>query len=137
MAAMLLACSPGGVAAADTPQPNLRHGINLTNWFTDFQRQPLTAKDFDQIKAAGFDHVRIPLNPESLGFSVSEASTGRVLFDFAGLDDAVDWARERNLSVILDVQPSDSLASEMEQDPRTEPAMIALWHHIAEHYKDI
>jgi endoglucanase len=25
----------------------------------------------------------------------------------------------------------------MEQDPRTEPAMIALWHHIAEHYKDI
>jgi endoglucanase len=129
--------APGPAKAADAAQPNLRHGVNLSNWFTDFQRQPLTAHDFDQIKAAGFDHVRIPLNPESLGFSVSEASTGRVLFDFAGLDDGINLARERGLSVILDVQPSDSLASEMEQDPRTEPAMIALWHHIAEHYKDI
>jgi endoglucanase len=123
-----------GSPAADTPQPHLRHGINLSNWFTDFRRQPLTGHDFDQIKAAGFDHVRIPVNPESLGFSISEASTGRVLFDFAGLDDAVNLARDRDLSVILDVQPSDGFRSEMEQDPRTEPAMIALWHHIAEHY---
>jgi endoglucanase len=120
--------------AAGTAEPHLRHGINLTNWFTDSQRQPLTAHDFDQIKAAGFDHVRIPLNPESLGFSISEASTGRVLFDFAGLDEAVNLARDHGLSVILDVQPNDSLSSEMEQDPRTEPAMIALWRHIAEHY---
>ena len=130
--AFLVSVAPS--ARADDPAPNLKHGINLSNWFTDFQRQPLTAHDFDQIKAAGFDHVRIPINPESLGFSISEASTGRVLFDFAGLDAAVDNARNRGLSVILDIQPGEGLLSEMEQDPRTEPAMIALWHRIADHY---
>jgi endoglucanase len=128
---LVLAALP---AKADDPAPNLKHGINLTSWFTDFQRQPLTAHDFDQIKAAGFDHIRIPINPESLGFSISEASTGRVLFDFAGLDAAIDNARNRGLSVILDIQPGDGFLSEMEQDPRTEPAMIALWHRIADHY---
>jgi endoglucanase len=126
--------APKTARADETPAPNLRHGVNLSNWFADFQQQALTGHDFDQIKAAGFDHVRIPINPESLGFSVSEASTGRVLFDFAGLDDAVNGARDRGLTVILDIQPSDSFLSEMEQDPRTEPAMIALWHRIADHY---
>ena len=125
---------PITLKADDAPAPNLKHGVNLSNWFADSQRQPLTGHDFDQIKAAGFDHVRIPINPESLGFSISEASTGRVLIDFAGLDGAVDAARDHGLSVILDIQPSDGFLSEMEQDPRTEPAMIALWHRIADHY---
>src|ERR1035438_7357323 len=57
------------IRAADAPPPTLKHGVNLSNWFADTQRQPLVAHDFDAIKAAGFDHVRIPINPESLGFS--------------------------------------------------------------------
>jgi endoglucanase len=133
-AAAFLISAPFPAMAEDASSPNLKHGINLSNWFTDSQRQPLAGHDFDQIKAAGFDHVRIPINPESLGFSISEASTGRVLFDFAALDEAVNTARDHGLAVILDVQPSDGFLSEMEQDPRTEPAMIALWHRIADHY---
>ncbi len=119
-----------GAAKVDDPAPNLKHGINLSNWFTDFSAvQPLTASMRFRLRsrAGGIRPcVRIPINPESLGFSISEASTGRVLFDFAGLDAAIDNARNRGLSVILDIQPGDGLLSEMEQDPRTEPAMIAL-----------
>ena len=93
------------IRAADAPPPTLKHGVNLSNWFADTQRQPLVAHDFDAIKAAGFDHVRIPINPESLGFSLYDAESGRVLFDFSGLDGAVSLARDKGLSVILDIQP--------------------------------
>lgn len=121
--------------ADDIPPPALKHGINLSNWFADAGRQPLTARDFQQIKAAGFDHVRIPINPESLGFSLSEGSTGRVLFDFSNLDNAVGMARDRGLSVILDVHPGDGFMAQLEQEPRAPAGLIALWRHLAEHYK--
>src|ERR1700733_3998819 len=80
--------------ADDIPPPPLKHGVSLSNWFTDSGRQPLTARDFDQIRAAGFDHVRIPINPESLGFSLYESESGRVLFDFSNLDAAIGMARD-------------------------------------------
>jgi endoglucanase len=121
--------------ADEIPPPALKHGINLSNWFADAGRQPLSAPDFQQIKNAGFDHVRIPINPESLGFSLSEGATGRVLFDFSNLDVAVGTARDRGLSVILDVHPSDSFMAMIDGDPHAEAGLIALWQHIAEHYK--
>jgi endoglucanase len=122
------------VAAVATP-PTLKHGVNLSNWFTDSGRQPLVARDFDQIRAAGFDHVRVPINPESLGFSLYDGESGRVLFDFSNLDLAVGMARDHGLSIILDIQPGDGLMAQIEQDPRAEAGLIALWRHLAEHYQ--
>ncbi len=124
-----------GVRADGVPPPSLKHGISLSNWFTDSGREPLVARDFDQIKAAGFDHVRIPVNPESLGFSLYDGESGRVLFDFSNLDAAIGMARDHGLSAILDIRPSDGLMAQIEQDPRAEAGLITLWQHIADHYK--
>src|SRR5258708_21766004 len=85
-AALLFLATITGVRAAEAPPPMLKHGINLSYWFTDSGREPLVARDFDLIRAAGFDHVRIPINPESLGFSLYDGEDGRVLFDFSCLD---------------------------------------------------
>ncbi len=137
LACALLGWMTTGPARADVPPPTLKHGVNLSNWFADAGRQPLTLHDFEQIKSAGFDHVRIPINPESLGFSLSEGATGRVLFDFSNLDPAVNYARDKGLSVIIDIHPSDSLMSSIEQDPRAEAGLIALWQHLADHFKPI
>jgi len=112
-----------------------RRGVNLSNWLSDTQRQPLQDRDFTQIKAAGFDHVRIPVNPEFLGFSLNEAATGRVLFDFAPVDEAVGLAMANGLSVILDIQPSDGFLSLVEEDARAEAGFIEMWRHVAEHFK--
>jgi endoglucanase len=133
-AVLLLFAAITGAHAADAPPPTLRHGVNLSYWFTDSGREPLVGRDFDQIRAAGFDHVRIPINPESLGFSLYDGESGRVLFDFSGLDVAVGMARDHGLSVILDVRPSDGLMSQIEQDPRAEAGLVALWRHIADHF---
>ena len=124
-----------GLRADDVPPPSLKHGVSLSNWFTDSGREPLVARDFDQIKAAGFDHVRIPVNPESLGFSLYDGESGRVLFDFSSLDAAIGMARDHGLSAILDIRPSEGLMAQIEQDPRAEVGLITLWQHIAEHYK--
>jgi endoglucanase len=133
-AALFLLTMPG-VRADDVPPPSLKHGVSLSNWFTDSGREPLVARDFDQIKAAGFDHVRIPVNPESLGFSLYDGESGRVLFDFSNLDAAIGMARDHGLTAILDIRPSDGLMAQIEQDPRAEVGLITLWQHIADHYK--
>ncbi len=132
---LFLIAAMSAARAADAPPPSLKHGVNLSNWFTDSGRQPLTARDFDQIRAAGFDHVRIPINPESLGFSLYDGESGRVLFDFSNLDVAVGMARDHGLTAIIDVRPSEGLMAQIEQDPRAEAGLIALWQHIADHYK--
>ncbi len=133
--ALLLICAIRGAGAADAPPPALMHGVSLSYWFTDNGREALVTRDFDQIRAAGFDHVRIPINPESLGFSLYDGESGRVLFDFSGLDAAVGMARDHGLSAIIDIRPSDGLMSQIEQDPRAEAGLIALWQHIADHFK--
>ena len=135
LAALFLFAAISGAQAADAPPPTLKHGVSLSNWFTDSGRQPLVARDFDQIRAAGFDHVRIPINPESLGFSLYDSESGRVLFDFSNLDAAIGMARDHGLAAIVDVRPSEGLMVQIEQDPRAEAGMIALWQHIADHFK--
>ena len=134
LAALFLFAAISGARAADAPPPTLKHGINLSYWFTENGRQPMVARDFDQIRAAGFDHVRIPINPESLGFSLYDGESGRVLFDFSGLDIAAGMARDHGLSVIIDIRPSDGLMLQIEQDPRAGAALIALWQRIADHF---
>jgi len=122
-------------AQSTAPLPALKRGVNLSNWFAEGQRVPLVVRDFDGLKKAGFDHVRIPINPELLGFSLADASTGRVLFDFAKLDEAVNMARDAGLATILDIHPTEGIASLIEQDSSSEAGMIALWTRIADHYK--
>jgi endoglucanase len=133
-----------GIAQEAQPEPTreptaavgFRHGVNLSNWFANAERQPLVQTDFEKIEKAGFDHVRIPVNPEFFGFSVFDAATGRILFDFSKLDQAIGFAESVGLSVILDIQPGENLASQIEQDRQADIGFVALWQHIAEHYQD-
>src|SRR5580700_5158712 len=92
-------------AVAGAATPVLRHGINLSNWFAQAPRQPLVDGDFKQIKSSGFDHVRIPINPELFGFSLLEAASGRVLMDYSTIDQAVGMAVSNGLVVVLDLHP--------------------------------
>lgn len=124
--------------AEDAPAPAgpaLRHGVNLSNWFTNSQSQALVAHDFEQIKSVGFDHVRIPVNPELVGFSLTEAAEGRVLFDFSNVDGAVNMARDAGLTTILDIHPTEGFLTLIEQDPRAGASLAALWSSIADHYR--
>lgn len=137
LAALAILLAASGARADEAKLPPLRHGVSLSAWLANAQRQPLSNHDFEQIKATGFDHVRIPINPEFLGFSLTEASTGRVLFDFEQVDQAINMARNNGLAVVLDIDPSEGFHSLLEQDTRAETGFISLWERIAGHYKGL
>ncbi len=122
--------------ADDASGPALKRGVSLSNWFSDSARQSLSANDFQTIAKAEFDFVRIPVNPEFWGFSLLDAASGRVLFDFSKVDQAIALARDNGLAVVFDIYAGDGFMGQLEQDPKGELGFIALWRRLAEHYKD-
>src|SRR6476646_8071593 len=85
--AILAHLSNAGVMAQEKPVnlparfAHLRHGINLSHWFSqaaDYSKTHLdthtTANDIALIKSLGFDHVRFPIEPAPLMNDTPDAS---------------------------------------------------------------
>ena len=87
-------------ASADTPA-TLRRGVNITHWFRyPPSRDPAALRSYlddaaiQQIKDAGFDFVRLPVQPDLL--NQSDAVT-----------EAVARLQRHGLSVIVSLHPVD------------------------------
>jgi endoglucanase len=122
-----------------TPQTALpfHKGINLSSWLANAPRQPVYARDMAQIKQAGFDHVRLPFNPEYYGFKMSAEGGDLSHMDFTALDRAIAMAGQYGLPVILDLHPGGDLVETLEQYPWAEAQYTALWKTLAERYRAI
>lgn len=112
---------------------NLHRGLNLSNWLANAERQQMTERDFAQIKQAGFDHIRLPVNPELLGFHFDQ-KVG--VLNFGALDAAIALAAKYNLAVILDVHLSLAKRDELEEDSQDEAGFISMWNLLAQHYNE-
>ncbi|WP_295458803.1 cellulase family glycosylhydrolase, partial [uncultured Thiodictyon sp.] len=131
---MLLICiavgiAPGAVEAASTPA--LQRGVNLSHWLQYWGRQPVVAADMAMIKKAGFDHVRIPFNPEALGWN-PDATTPTT--DWTALDQAMNLALQAQLAVILDFHPESELHNRIETQDSVQQAFLDFWQQMARHY---
>ncbi len=99
----LLLCSP--LAQAQTL--HLGRGVNLEGWLDQVQFQPLSEGKLSQlgnIKAAGFEFVRLMVNPNSLIAAVNSAAE-----PFASLTRVLKAAQQNKLKVLLtlyDEQPT-------------------------------
>jgi len=93
--------------------------------------------DFDRIKDAGFNHVRVPFL-----YDLLEEPSG-----FEWLDRAIDWAKQRGLYVILDLhgapgrQSKDHHTGEQDRNELFKnPAHVAhaerVWREVARRYRD-
>jgi endoglucanase len=125
--------TPEFTATSDLPV-TLRRGVNLGNMLEApnegewglFVREEY----FDLIKEAGFDFVRLPVRWNTHA-SQAPPYTIKPAF-FARIDQIVDWALERNLSIILDFHHYE----EMMADPAgNKERFLAIWKQVAEHYK--
>jgi hypothetical protein len=111
----------GDARAAIAPSPRFRRGINAWPWLsltkefpaprTDYawppfqeQRPVPTRRDLQRLRAAGFDFVRVPVDP---GPFLSFTGTQRTKL-LASLFEAVDEAVSVDLSVIVDIHPNES-----------------------------
>lgn len=113
----------------------MRRGVNLSSWFANAPRQPLAPQDFRQIKEMGFDHVRLPVNPELVGFSLDRDVTEQTL-SLDPVDAAIQGLIDAGLDVILDVHPEAAFMRRLEESRLAEDRFLALWQRLSDHYKN-
>ncbi len=120
-------------AFAQAKGPALHRGLNLSNWLANAERQPMTERDFAQIAGAGFDHIRLPVNPELLGFHLDQKPGS---LDLKAVDAALAMAVKYHLAVILDIHPSGTFMDKLEKNASAEENFIGLWDVLARHYDE-
>jgi endoglucanase len=144
LALLLLAVQLGAQTPSSFPEQrlnHLRHGINLSEWFAQvydpkgytgehFQSWT-TAQDIALIKAMGFDHVRLSVNPEPM-FRHNHAD--EIPSDYlAYVDDAVKMILDQGLAVVLDIHPESDFKVRLSQDDFVEQ-FADYWRALARHY---
>jgi endoglucanase len=138
-AAALFVLAFGVAAAQEDPAARANHalgrGINLGNALD----APLNATwalhlrgdDFDAIKQAGFNSVRLPV-----AFYLHTAGEAPYAIEpgfLTRVDWAIDQALSRGLVVVLDNHHDVGMEKRPAEDM---PRLIALWTQLAQHYRD-
>jgi endoglucanase len=121
------------IKAQDIP---FSRGINLTNWFQasgpkEIQFSMYTKQDFEQIKSLGCDVIRLPINLHSMTSGAPDFLIDPLFYSF--LDQAVDWATELNINLIIDNHTFDPA---IPTDASIRPILTKVWLQMAEHYKN-
>lgn len=118
-------------AQVDAATPPMRRGINLAAWLANAPRQPLYERDFYHLAEAGFDHIRLPFNPEQFGFILAPAAGQEMKTDLAPLERALDLAMKHRLAVTIDLHPLSKFMKTVEDNDWAEERVIRLWVHMA------
>lgn len=120
----------------------LRRGINLSEWFAQVYDQKgytkehfetwNTVRDISLIKAMGFDHVRLSVNPEPV-WRTKQAD--HIPADYlAELDAAVKMILGQGLTVIIDVHPDSDFKTKLSTDSEFVEQFADYWRALAQHY---
>jgi endoglucanase len=131
--------SPSSVPASRLA--HLRQGINLSEWFAQvydpkgYTREHFetwtTAHDIALIKSAGFDHVRLSVNPQPLMDAMRKQDHGAEYFSY--LDAAMKMILDAGLAVELDMHPDSDFKAKLTQDDFVE-RFADFWRTVAQHY---
>ena len=124
------------VASSTTAQAPFSRGVNITGWFQasgprQIQFSQYSKKDFENIKSLGCDAIRLPVNLFHMTSGNPDYTIDPLFLSM--LDQALDWAEELKLYLIIDNHTSDDLAS---QNPNLETALVKVWTQLANRYKD-
>ncbi|HDR04300.1 MAG TPA: T9SS type A sorting domain-containing protein [Candidatus Marinimicrobia bacterium] len=119
--------------AGDLP---FSRGVNLTNWFqfSNAEQIPFgrySKADFENIRSLGADVIRLPINLHAMTISDAPDYQLHPVFLFF-LDQAVDWAEELGLYLILDNHTFDP---SVDTPTNIGLTLIPVWQQMAEHYK--
>jgi len=121
---------------------HLRHGVNLSGWFAQvsdpkgYSKEHFishtTARDLALIKAMGFDHVRLSINPQPM---FREGHADELPTEYlAYLDEAVKQVLDQGLAVILDIQPESDFKARLARDDDFVERFADFWRALAKHY---
>lgn len=120
----------------------LRRGINASEWFAQvydkrgytaehFQAW-MTAEDITLIKAMGFDHVRLSVNPQPM---FNEREPNKIPAEYLGyLDAAVKMILDHGLAVVIDLHPESDFKTRLAKDDEFVERFADFWRALAAHY---
>lgn len=126
----LLSC---GLSGQDAP---FTKGVNLTSWFQvgnakQIQFSKYTKEDFENIQGLGCDVIRLPINLHFMTDGAPDYTLDPLFLSF--LDEAVNWAEELGLHLILDNHTFDPAE---DTDPNIGEVLEKVWIQMATHFKD-
>src|SRR3990172_8359005 len=112
----------------------LGHGVNLTDWLnTDeayyVQTTRYSKKDFQDLKALGFDHVRIYVNFTTYENTAPEYQISPIFITC--LNRSINWASEVGLKVVI-ANTGEEITNENKDVIKDR--LIANWKNVAKHY---
>jgi aryl-phospho-beta-D-glucosidase BglC (GH1 family) len=146
LASLVLAQSQSPAQSASTVSASrlahIRHGINLSEWFAQvydpkgytkehFQNWT-TASDIALIKSAGFDHVRLSVNPQPM-MDAGRRHDGEAEY-FGYLDAAVKMILDAGLAVEIDMHPDSDFKARLSKEDDFVESFADYWRKVAEHY---
>ncbi|CAN5754357.1 cellulase family glycosylhydrolase [soil metagenome] len=126
--APMLAAGPSLAAVTVRAEPALARGVNLTHWFEYERGQSVTPREMNDLRTAGFDHVRIPVDPAVFGWTPQRDAAVTFL---KPLRAAIDAALQADLAVVVDMHPTGETKQLIEDEFARETALIGLWTTIA------
>src|SRR6204780_422002 len=121
---------------------HIRHGINLSGWFAQvydpkgYTKEHLetwtTAEDIALIKAMGFDHVRLSVEPQPM---MINHRPDEIPADYLGyLDAAVKMILDQQLAVVIDIHPGGDFKTRLGKDDSFVQEFADFWRALARHY---
>jgi endoglucanase len=120
----------------------IRRGVNISHWLSQStrrgqeRREFFIQKDVEFIASLGFDHIRLPIDEEQLwdeqGRPEAEA--------FELLENAIEWARQSQLRIIIDLHILRSHHFNVEErplwtDPKAQENFLRLWRELSARLK--
>ena len=122
-----------------TNEFKIRTGVNISHWLSQSMNRGeerakyITEADFDSIASAGFDHVRIPLDEVQLWDSIGNKHQDA--FDL--LHNAIGWALEKNLRVIVDLHIIrsfyfDAVSNPLWKNEADQDKLVHMWQQFSD-----
>ncbi len=121
---------------------HIRHGINLSEWFAQvydpkgYTKEHFeswtTASDIALIKSAGFDHVRLSVNPQPM-MDAARHHDGIAEY-FGYLDAAVKMILDAGLAVEIDMHPDSDFKTRLAKEDDFVERFADFWSTVAQHY---
>ena len=142
---LTIACScTGKLHRTNNPDGNnrstfaIKRGTNIAHWLSQSNRRGaeraafFTQKDVDYIKAAGFDHIRLPVDEEQLWDSTGKREDEA----FQLLQDCMTWVQQAGLKVVLDLHIIRSHYFNAKENrlwtvPEEQDKLIRLWKDLS------
>lgn len=133
------ACKNQGNAEAFT----IKRGVNISHWLSQSNQRGevrlnrFTKEDVDLITSLGYDHIRLPVDEEQLWDEQGNKETEAFIL----LHNAVNWCKENNLRIIVDLHiiRSHHFNSEIRPlwtDPAEQDKLVQMWRELSAELKD-